>query len=1517
MADTSAAMENLFKAIDIIAQERFSSLGYDKTIKATIVDDSNADHGEYIVSDGASEFKAYAADVKYEKNMTVYVIIPEGDYTNQKLIVGKYSNNGDSYYNYVNPSEDFLDATHNIIKDISAGSLKANDSQVPYIKIWSCDGLDYKGYSRLALKGNFRTWLSSLDVISGTYGLVLYVVSKEVSYNGNAFERTYKYDLMSSDMYGDPFNFETYYLQEKVFDISELSDIVSIELLLVQNSDFVNSNGEFVAPYGLLDTANYPDNIFVETPYISLGYDLNEVTKDEVRLYTLDSDTYDASYDEAKRAKTMELRWIHLNEDGTASVIDLPEEIPSNAVIHWYKNILDRSITDKLAGPMWVELPELKNCFSYSFVPDILVGTEKFKVIIEFPSREHMTALATMSEKIEIPQEIPKIYQKPDENGIMATTDKEIIELAKKSYYNNKLLSFQEYKQVINEFNSSYAVNHNGENYQNYDNAILALDEISQLQSQVQIYKSEVLTFINESYDPVSAAIDLISSLEILPDVAGYSGSYLLYDDSGFITNPAEALKKRVFTATYNSLITGESVIDKGEKIIWYIPLENTMIYPPQLGAEYSRYDLYTDLTAEQLKELGLPCKYARIERAIAEVLDGDPGDEVARQAEQIFRIKDYYNKNDSNNTVYCVLLKNGRQYKAEATLTFGITGTNGTDATFLLQMREVEIGTGGSDLASENPATALTLGGKIAVVPKIYDYNNNDISDEYFQIYTPQYSWYLLDIPLDQQKLVLTKSGNNCIISIKNGVKNVEDCRYYILCATVEWNIVQENSESDIDLNTRKIELKTFLPIPVRVSNEYTQVVGPTQIVYTKEGTNPAYYKSPFVLYKDGFEFKENIEWYPACREYLNSKEDNKERILSFYPKVSTDGQLVPTDLYLLDDNLYSVEAKYVERDEDKKVIKETLLWTQPILIIQNRYSSAMLNNWDGSFQIDEENGTIMASVIGAGKKDVNNTFSGVLMGDVQNVFNANNHSGLGLYGFNQGAQSFGFNIDGTAFIGKAGRGRINMDGQNGTISSGSFIKPHISDDQKDNSGSGMLIDLDGNDTDKSSSALYAYGSGGAFELNTDKKHPLLRIKSGPYVNSSIMFNIGYGDNPEFYLQSSNFVENKSGTKFDLKDGTLSIFHDNGSYLKMRGDGSPYFQIHDSGTATDGHAEGTDIFYAGLNKYELMSTNFISGTAGIFIDLYNGSIEARKGNIGGWAINAGTLSAGSITLNSDGSMSGGTTYKWSISKNGSAIFNNIAANAGTIGPFTVSKSGLKYSEGSTFTLDESGLNLNGNFTVNRAGDVYIGGNLTVSGTSTFNGKTNIEQGGSFGGTGYSGGFSGGGWGFNNTGGHIGPWIIDKDAISTTTGSYLGSKGSIILKNSDTQALSLDSDRLIINAGSSTLKLYGTYYEVNMGSGGSCFVVGNANGIKAIDDSGNKLLINNTNITLQANDTKLILTSDKMTVDGVIVAKKGFKAGASERTGYSGDVVFLDGSYMTFEGGILVAGKVADKSFGS
>ena len=162
--------------------------------------------------------------------------------------------------------------------------------------------------------------------------------------------------------------------------------------------------------------------------------------------------------------------------------------------------------------------------------------------------------------------------------------------------------------------------------------------------------------------------------------------------------------------------------------------------------------------------------------------------------------------------------------------------------------------------------------------------------------------------------------------------------------------------------------------------------------------------------------------------------------------PKLAKNNTLVPAPLYLEGLDCYAI---VVARDQTSK----TELWRQPIAIFQNRYASPLLNDWDGTFEIDEQNGTIMSSMIAAGKKDeivedeevIDNVFSGVLMGDVSlgaqtgfgdgEQIGLSNHSGLGIYGFHYGAQSFGFNVDGSAFLGKSGRGRIIFNGNYGVI--------------------------------------------------------------------------------------------------------------------------------------------------------------------------------------------------------------------------------------------------------------------------------------------------------------------------------------------------------------------------------------------------------------------------------------------------------------------------------------------------
>lgn len=132
------------------------------------------------------------------------------------------------------------------------------------------------------------------------------------------------------------------------------------------------------------------------------------------------------------------------------------------------------------------------------------------------------------------------------------------------------------------------------------------------------------------------------------------------------------------------------------------------------------------------------------------------------------------------------------------------------------------------------------------------------------------------------------------------------------------------------------------------------------------------------------------------------------------------------------------------------------------------NAYGNVDINGWDGQgIDMNEERGTIFAITVGAGyKRPSTNAFTGVLMGADASLKReditgdsfahdeeANKHMPYltGLFGYQDGVQSFALLENGTAFFGRADRGgRIVIDGTNATIyggGNGMFESPTIGD--------------------------------------------------------------------------------------------------------------------------------------------------------------------------------------------------------------------------------------------------------------------------------------------------------------------------------------------------------------------------------------------------------------------------------------------------------------------------------------
>jgi hypothetical protein len=94
--------------------------------------------------------------------------------------------------------------------------------------------LNLSNYTRLGLKADFKSWTK--EAVSGDYGLLVEIFTTEENIVGTAEieandkekrEGKYAFVLNSSDMYGNPYNFETYYTQEIVIPIEQIKGIIN------------------------------------------------------------------------------------------------------------------------------------------------------------------------------------------------------------------------------------------------------------------------------------------------------------------------------------------------------------------------------------------------------------------------------------------------------------------------------------------------------------------------------------------------------------------------------------------------------------------------------------------------------------------------------------------------------------------------------------------------------------------------------------------------------------------------------------------------------------------------------------------------------------------------------------------------------------------------------------------------------------------------------------------------------------------------------------------------------------------------------------------------------------------------------------------------------------------------------------------------------------------------------------------------------------------------------------------
>lgn len=174
----------------------------------------------------------------------------------------------------------------------------------------------------------------------------------------------------------------------------------------------------------------------------------------------------------------------------------------------------------------------------------------------------------------------------------------------------------------------------------------------------------------------------------------------------------------------------------------------------------------------------------------------------------------------------------------------------------------------------------------------------------------------------------------------------------------------------------------------------------GFSSVLYSSDGTKPQYINNNFALNK---ELKNDIG---KSNDNLScSKIKDKENEYRLTPKqFYNNGEI----------NNY---LKIYNAAEEENA---TIVLHKPILFLYNRYENANLNGWDGS-TIKTENGHILAPQVGAGFKENDNAFTGIVIG----LEKENNNTNAGLFGYNKGQRSIFLDAKtGAATFGLAGSG-------------------------------------------------------------------------------------------------------------------------------------------------------------------------------------------------------------------------------------------------------------------------------------------------------------------------------------------------------------------------------------------------------------------------------------------------------------------------------------------------------------
>lgn len=503
-----------------------------------------------------------------------------------------------------------------------------------------------------------------------------------------------------------------------------------------------------------------------------------------------------------------------------------------------------------------------------------------------------------------------------------------------------------------------------------------------------KVYRSNIITFNNEKQVPNDATIDSLNALSIHCEDQT-NGNYLIYNQANYLMNRSNGKISRKLTLHFDSktYAINNGIIGKNQDGESKLVEVQRVIWQIPIKNTMLNFGVKDDGTDATYKEI--------IIDLTNENVNVSPG-----EFSLDYTINTFYSANKSNNTVIAKVEKDGIVYTAIKDFTFGQAGTNGADCTLVIDMVAHES-------LNNKVFTAIRSGVRdnYTFRAQLYDNEGKEITD----FKNCSWIWSFMSGSTVNNVDLQNTNNQNCMLRV-NTTNSIMNNLIILQVKLSGWG--------DYDLTA-------YYPVPITtLDNAY--INGPTEVIYLSNG-EPTFSKEPYKLFIDR-KIDETVTWSIYSSNFddafigkVNYNKDKKEYRLS------------PMSFYVDGVSVYGVQGK-----QGNKIV-----WTQPILVLQNKYPSAMVNRWDGKFYTDVENNFLGVAQIAAGKKDKNaNTFTGVLIGDFgtkQNTDSSISYN-TGVYGYNNGQQVYALKDDGTATFGKSSTGQIIINGTSSIIESKDF---------------------------------------------------------------------------------------------------------------------------------------------------------------------------------------------------------------------------------------------------------------------------------------------------------------------------------------------------------------------------------------------------------------------------------------------------------------------------------------------